>query len=52
MIGRGQYIPWHQDATYAGHPGVYPSEEYTVEYVPPDVDLEETRAVWNERVGV
>ena len=52
VVGRGQYIPWHPEATYSGHPGVYPSEEYTVEYVPPDADLERTREVWNSVVDV
>ncbi|MDX1748580.1 MAG: substrate-binding domain-containing protein, partial [Halobacteriales archaeon] len=52
VVGRGQYIPWHPEATYSGYPDVYPSEEYEVEYVPPDADLERTREVWNEVVGV
>jgi iron(III) transport system substrate-binding protein len=52
VVGRGQYIPWHPEAAYSGYPDVYPSEEYTVEYVPPDADLERTREVWNRVVDV
>ncbi|MFB6097332.1 MAG: ABC transporter substrate-binding protein [Haloferacaceae archaeon] len=51
LLGKTQYIPWHPDAKYTAYEGVYPSDEYEVDTISPEVDIDKTNEKWKEIMG-